>query len=112
MEYEGFRREFNEYRLRLVFEANRNKEMNEVWINLGKTYANFGAKQKEMVPRVLGEWLESDDDGQRSDAEYLITNFNIPMAKEPVERLARRLAMSSSPAARHELETVQRILRG
>jgi hypothetical protein len=112
MTYEEFSREMSEYRLHLVNEATMAKEMNDVWINLDKLYVRFDENEKKMAARVLGEWLQSEDIGERSDAEYLIVSFKIPVAKEALEMLAGRLTtiVTTSPMIRHELEKIQGIL--
>jgi hypothetical protein len=112
MTYESFRQEFNEFRTRIEQEALREKQANLVWINLAKLWSRFDADERSMAVRVLGEWLQSEDSGARSDAEFLIREFNLVGWQDDLRQLAARLApeVALSAPIGWELKKIEGIL--
>jgi hypothetical protein len=112
MDYEEFREGMNRSRLTFVHEAAGMKEMNLVWIKLGKLRSRFDDHERSMAERVLREWLESEDVGMRSDAEFLITEFKLHETEGYLRRLADRLASLPAPTVpeKWEMKKIQGLL--
>jgi hypothetical protein len=112
MTFDDFRSEMKTYRQTVSERAIRSKESNRALSDLGDLYRRFDTDERKMADQVLIEWVSSDDEGIRFDAESLIREFQIASAIPALEELIGRLSRASSPGAPYELDKVRKILAG
>lgn len=77
---------------------------------LESLYRRLDAGDRALADVVVTEWVVSDDDARRFDAEVLIERCRIDSAAPALRRLARKLETSAEPGAPFERERVDRIL--
>ena len=66
--------------------------------------------EREIVDKVLGEAVLSDEEWRRFDALALINEFKIVSAEPALRELARKLDVSTVPGAPYELKKVHRVI--
>jgi len=74
-------------------------------------YQKFDARERALADQVLMEWVLSDDEGLRFDAEVLTRELKIVTVAPALEQLAIRLQLSRAPSAPSERKRVAMILQ-
>jgi hypothetical protein len=73
-------------------------------------YKKFDNDERVMADTVIAEWVLSEDEGLRFNAQSLVADFKIRRAKASLRELAMRLRSSREPGAPFELTKVERSL--
>ena len=111
MTFEEFRTLMNEFRAAVDREGEDEKDSYLALEALHTFCEKLEGSEKEFADRVLTEWLLSDDEGLRFDAEALIDDYCVIQALPALATLRERLAMDNSPGAPFEIEKLERISR-
>ena len=110
MTYDEFRIEMEAYRAAVSKEAVMMKESNRTLRDLNGLYSRFDVEERSMADRVLTEWVQSEDEGLRFDAESIIRDFKITSTIPALEELVGRLSKASFPGAPYEADKVRRLI--
>ena len=110
MTLDEFRRNLEQYWVSSNAEAMSLKDPHFVRERLHELYRRLDPRERKMADAVISEWLLSEDEGKRFDAQALIREFGIRDALDALLQLAGRLMQSSAPSATHELRKVQTIV--
>lgn len=105
-----FRSAFEAFRDEVSRGAIASKLSHDAFVQLSGLYARFDAEERTMADAVIADWLASDDEGRRWDAEALIQEHSISSATPQLRSLAERLEHTSEPGAPYEWAKVNRIL--
>lgn len=73
-------------------------------------YYALDAEERLLADRVLAEWMLSDDDRKRYDADLLIDEYKVKSAEPALRTLMAKLATSTDPLAPYEQKKVARLL--
>jgi hypothetical protein len=111
MKLDEFRKEMTEFRRAANEEAMLLKESYIAIKRLQALYQRFDAEERTMADQVIAEWVLSDDENIRFDAELLINHFQIKTAIPALRELAARLPSTCTPGAPYELQKVDRLIR-
>ena len=112
MNLDEFRRQMVSYRQAVTEEAKLLKDSYHVIDRLRALYQKCDDEERKLANQVLAEWVLSDDEDVRYDAQLLINEFQIMTAAPALRELAVRLESSNMLGAPYELEIVNRIIRG
>lgn len=110
MTYDEFRSEMETYRAAVSKEAVMMKESNRALRDLNGLYSRFDEEERIMADRVLTEWVQSENECLRFDAESVIRDFKIASTIPALEKLVERLSKASFPGAPYESDKVRRII--
>jgi cysteinyl-tRNA synthetase len=110
MNLDEFRREMLAYREAVDREAEALKDSYHALEQLRALYRKFDTGERAMADQVLTEWLQSEDESVRFDAQALIDDFKIRSALPALKKLVVRLASNNAVGALHELQLVNRII--
>jgi hypothetical protein len=110
MTLDEMREAMEAYWRRVDAEARELKDSQLALNRLESLYRRLDAHERGLAEVVISEWLGSDDDGRRFDAEVLIERCRIGSAAPALRRLARKLETSAEPGAPFERERVSRLL--
>ena len=94
--------------------AVESKNAQSAWSELSKLYSSLSSNEKKEVVPVLIDWIDSDDNGKRSDAIWLVREYKILAAKQALERLRIRLKhcrIPEDPQGYHECQKVIGVLQ-
>lgn len=105
-----FRDALEKFREEVNREAMASKSSHDAFVQLSNLYARFDADERGMADRIIADWLASDDDGKRWDAEALIQEHGIESALPQLRALAERLEDETDPSAPYEWAKVNRIV--
>lgn len=111
MNIDEFRHEMITYRQAVTEEAMSFKDPYIAIDRLRALYLKFDDKEKMLANQVLAEWVMSDNEDVRFDAQLLIDEFQIVTATPALRELATRLESTITPGAPFELQKVNRIIR-
>ena len=100
---------FETYR-RLAEEAEAFRDSQSVAFGLLNAYDELASAEKTEVHKILAEWLASDDNRLRYDAEFLTSQRQIVEMASAVRAAIQRLHESSGPEAKYEVKKLRRIL--
>lgn len=107
---EEFRQAFESFRDQVNRDAVASKSSHEAYIELTALYGRFGSDERTIAETVLIDWLESDDESKRWDAEALIRDHRVVAAIPALRALADKLEESVEPGAPYEWAKVNRLL--
>src|SRR5258705_5889203 len=110
MTSDELRHEMYEFREHVNAEAEERRDTYYALEQLCRFYEKSLPHERHSLNEVLFEWLLSDDEGLRFDAQALIGKFAVSDSVPTLEALAERLRRSKQPGAPYELEKVNRIL--
>ena len=79
---------------------------------LATYYKALGRGDQLLAVPIVCEWLLSDDESRRWDAEFLVSEFSIREAVPTLRSLAERLEGETTPDAPYEWAKVNRLLAG
>lgn len=102
------RADFEELRLHL--DRGAGKDTQSVVLDLSREYARLAPDERASVNELLMEWLLSDNETDRFDAQALIFDHRISCALPALELLASRLEKAAGPGAPYELGKVKRLI--
>jgi len=94
----------------VVAEAQRMKDSYLALQRLSEMYESLSLPDRERADQVFGEWVLSEDEGIRFDAQALIRKFEIRTALPPLRELAERLMDSNDVSAPFEAEKVETLI--
>ena len=86
------------------------QDSQSVAFGLLDAYDRLSSEEKNDVHEVLAEWLESDDNKLRYDAEFVTSQRRIVEMVPAVEKAIERIDESSGPEAKYEVKKLRRIL--
>ena len=95
---------------RLTEAAEAFRDSQSVAFGLLDTYDQLSPAAKAEVHEVLAEWLNSDDNKLRYDAEFLISQRQIVEMAPAVEKAIQKIDESPGPEATYEVKKLRRIL--
>ena len=105
-----FRSALEEYRRAADVESERRKDSYLTLDRLVELYQSMDDDGRRMAEDVFCEWLLSDDDNLRFDAEALICELRIVRARSVLQQLSQKLVTSRAISAPFELKKVRNIL--
>ena len=85
------------------------KDSQLVLLRLLGLYDSFDESEQIAAWTVFRDWLRSDDEGKRWDAEAVIADRSIIELLPDLEVLAGRLADMDTPGAPYELAKIRRL---
>lgn len=86
------------------------RDSQSVAFGLLDAYDQLSSAEKTEVHEVLAEWLESDDNKLRYDAEFVTSQRKIVEMVPAVEKAIQTIDESSGPEAKYEVKKLRRIL--
>jgi hypothetical protein len=86
------------------------RDSQSVAFGLLDAYDQLSSSEKNDVHEVLAEWLMSDDNKLRYDAEFVTSQRIIVEMVPAVEKAIQRMNESSGPEAEYEVKKLRRIL--
>ena len=104
----------------ILWRCRGSKVTNIIWRELAKRYEVLNLHERQAVGLEIIKWFSSDDLGTRSDALYLVQEYDIQCAVPAMTALEKQLiATIENPStsrhdraiARSEQEKIQRIFR-
>lgn len=95
---------------RLTEAAEAFRDSQAVAFGLLDAYDQLSPTEKSDVHEVLAEWLGSDDNKLRYDAEFVTSQRRIVEMAPAVEKAIQKINELSGPEARHEVKKLRRIL--
>jgi len=107
---EGVRRAFDAAWERLDQEERDLKLANHTLIKLQKIYAELSPDERRVVDSVLGEWVLSNDERKRFDAESLINHFRITAAVPALRSAASSTIGATDAPTAYRREKLQRLI--
>lgn len=107
---EELRQALESFRDQANREAVASKTSHEAYIELTALYGRFDSDERAIAETVLIDWLESDDESKRWDAEALIRDHRVIAAIPALRALADMLEESDEPGAPYEWAKVNRLL--
>ncbi|HML50005.1 MAG TPA: hypothetical protein PKD84_01160 [Propionicimonas sp.] len=107
---EEFRRAFESFRDQANRDAIASKSSHEAYVELTALYGRFDSAERAIADTVLIDWLESNDEAKRWDAEALIRDHRVVAAIPALRVLADSLEESVEPGAPYEWAKVNRLL--
>jgi len=110
MTLDELRSKMASYRQSADLEAGSMKDPYMTLDRLRAMYDKFEPSERQMADQVLAEWALAESEGIRFDAKALIDDLDIISAVPALRELTSRLASSSAPSARYEIETANRII--
>ena len=100
----------NEYQ-RLIKNAEGSRDSMSVPFALVKLYDKLSDREKQQIEPILAEWLVSDDDNNRYDAQFIAGERKVRSLKAAVERSIAKLIRQSGPGVRFEVELLESLVR-
>lgn len=95
---------------RLSINAEKSRDSQSVAFGLLKAYDSLSDHEREAIFPILEEWLLSNDNMQRYDASFLISQRCIKEMKHAVEKAITLSNSQSGPEYRYESKNLSRIL--
>lgn len=111
MMLDELQRQMESYRRAADDEGAALKDSYLVLERLYALYGRFDEHERALAAQVLEAWVQSDDENLRFDALALIDHFHVDAAIPAMQKMAERLATSSSPGAPYELKKIGRIIQ-
>ena len=102
----SFRERMMKFRLSVSKEAEEMKDSYLALQRLSELYQRFSPEDRDRADRVLSEWIVSDDEDVRFDAQSLIRKFTVKSTIPALRRLDEKLATSAEVSAPFEREVV------
>jgi hypothetical protein len=95
---------------RLTEAAEGSRESQSVAFGLRNAYDRLSSAEKADVHEVLAEWLDSDNNKLRYDAEFLTSQRQIVEMAPAIIKSIQRIGKLLGPEAKYEVEKLRRIL--
>ncbi len=86
------------------------RDSQSVAFGLLDAYDQLSSAEKTDVHEVLAEWLASDDNKLRYDAEFVTSQRRIVQMVPAIEKAIQRIDESSGPESEYEVKKLRRIL--
>jgi hypothetical protein len=77
---------------------------------LRRLYEEFGSDKRQLDNKVIADWVLSDNEGLRFDAQHLIREYKITETVPALKHLETRLANSSNPGSQRWQEVVKKLI--
>jgi hypothetical protein len=105
-----FRSAFETFRDEVSREAVASKSSHDAFVQLSGLYTKFDADECALADAIIADWLGSDDESKRWDAEALIQEHTMASALPQLRALADELECATDPGAPYERAKVNRII--